>query len=135
MNLTEFPPPQQAFIEECSKLTPYTPQAIKQCMRDFHYSMDDVYRHLSYAQMFAISLEPIPLTEEWLERFGFTFDTVCYYKDEFLIGAFKDGYAWLRFGTLDRECLELTYVHQLQNLYSALTGTELELNDAVPANV
>jgi len=74
-------------------------------------------------------MEPIPLTEEWLERFGFEFD-----------GEWWD---YLNFGINIRQnrCSESLgefgfnyypipkYVHQLQNLYYALTGEELEIKD------
>lgn len=91
--------------------------------------------------------KPIPLTEEWLLRFGF--------KKEELV---EDGVKWfemhiinrLRFLTSDFplkkqfneeeelwledvDCnifvRDIKYVHQLQNLFFALTGKELELKD------
>lgn len=66
----------------------------------------------------------IPLTTEWLEKLGFTV--------EYTIGG------WLRwqkgdFKLLDRKLPHdgpkdpVLYVHQLQNLYHALTGNELEI--------
>lgn len=78
--------------------------------------------------------EGIPLTPEWLERFGF-------YKvgeDDWRISEFR-----IRFTEFDQPAFNLwtngdsefcesigqdiKYVHQLQNLYFALTGEELEL--------
>jgi len=81
--------------------------------------------------------KPIELTEEWLIKFGlvslcvtnevkwlFTFggDFDCYFnvfgRNEISIEQYSEG------------CLELEhikYVHQLQNLYFALTGKELEI--------
>lgn len=73
----------------------------------------------------------IPLDEEWLTKLGLTFDSVCHYIDDFLIGAFKDRYAWLRSGTINRKVVEIQYVHQLQNLYHALTGEELTMKELV----
>lgn len=76
------------------------------------------------------NIHPIPLTPEWLERFSIVkLKTVWYgynqYKmhfDSFGNLAFYDDMAenltYLR---------SLEYVHQLQNLYFALTGRELEL--------
>jgi len=78
--------------------------------------------------------KPIPLTEEWLVRFGFND-----YKDRFSLtnGCCDDDF-WieiveeikgvrekmfcLRYSKLN---LHIEHVHQLQNLYFALTGQEL----------
>jgi hypothetical protein len=67
-------------------------------------------------------VQPIPLTEEWLVKFGFTFDetTNCYHYYNFILNRL--------FVMMDIDihiCLE--HVHQLQNLYHALTGEELEI--------
>lgn len=71
-------------------------------------------------------IKPIELTEEWLIKFGF-------YK--------KNGYGFINitmkgglYNSLNNDCyiynyyglqLNCKYVHQLQNLYFALTGSEL----------
>lgn len=73
-----------------------------------------------------IKWEPIVLTEDWLIRFGFKKDILPYFGS--LIFE-KDGI------TLDHDFVlmdidkrvEIKYVHQLQNLYFALTGEELQL--------
>lgn len=87
----------------------------------------------------------IPLTEDWLWRFGFgkvigwfittkpnisleltenndnsTKQWYCYIRNKVGIGK-PDDFALLR--------KDLLYVHQLQNLYFALTGKELELTE------
>jgi hypothetical protein len=76
-----------------------------------------------------VHLQPIPLTEEWLMKFGF-------YKDingMFLAGVFE--LSWMEDDFIKNQytlriakgiCLKIKYVHQLQNLYFALTGKELE---------
>ena len=74
--------------------------------------------------------EPIPLTEEWLESFGFInqddkmyelsydqFDFECYYS--------YSGGTWN--SRLNEVDLVIKYVHQLQNLYFTLTGEELKI--------
>ncbi len=78
--------------------------------------------------------EPIQLTEEWLLKFGFI--PLDKYKLDFGFPTkdhviSKDGDKGWYYGF---ECylvhlpvVELIYVHQLQNLYYALTGKELEL--------
>jgi len=79
---------------------------------------------------------PIPLTEEWLFRFGFhnKSQTTDYY---FNLGSFIIGGTGKRLfpsihGESGLEAFgnETKYVHQLQNLYNALTGEELTLKDA-----
>jgi hypothetical protein len=71
--------------------------------------------------------KPIPLTEEWLLKFGFRDNTLAYeiYKQVgdagySLVDDVGDGSIWY--------VPPVKYVHQLQNLYFALTGTELELS-------
>ena len=74
-----------------------------------------------------INFEPIPLTEEWLVRFGFRKSDL---SDRFIIHGWfyfeksENGYS---FRTIDGFVRVIESVHQLQNLYFALTGEELEL--------
>lgn len=74
------------------------------------------------------SLKPIPLTEEWLLNFGFEKDGSLSYRyflreksikydiDDNCI-CISDSWEWSK----------IKYVHQLQNLYFALTNEELTL--------
>lgn len=81
-------------------------------------------------------LEPIPLDEEWFLRFGFA------YKKPYAGGQDEwAGYGFWSFNELhlignkqgvdvymDRNTnWKIKYVHQLQNLYLALTGTPLTI--------
>ena len=77
-------------------------------------------------------LEPIQLTEEWLFKFGFLKDLE---NDIFLN---INAYAFLYWQNNRVELLDdynnfmishCDYVHQLQNLYFALTGEELSLKN------
>ena len=83
-------------------------------------------------------IKPIPLTEEWLIKFGFEKDVLSLFNIEILkdkdptsaiIICLEDGLCEItrnsRFGTT----ISMKYVHQLQNLYFALTGEELEIKD------
>ena len=70
-------------------------------------------------------LKPIPLTEEWLLNFGFKFDTPFYRNDTFQAKKDSDGFLVYQFSDFLRRTY---YVHQLQNLYFALTGQELDFN-------
>ena len=67
-------------------------------------------------------LEPIPLTEEWLLKFGFERSGLYHVKSQVYIydeyGLVDTGFEY-RF---NYRRIEIEYVHQLQNLYFALTG-------------
>lgn len=69
---------------------------------------------------------PIPLTEEWLVKFGF--DKIEWADNEYYRNGYtvkiEEGYTSVWFQTSE---IEIKYVHQLQNLIFALTGQELEL--------
>lgn len=100
---------------------------------------DSVLNHYSELVEYAINeihidqYKPIPLTEEWLTKFGFG-----KYKDEegeslrrkgkiLLNKAFR-----LRFSDTNDDwyystAMRIETVHQLQNLYFALTGEELQI--------
>lgn len=76
-------------------------------------------------------LEPIPLTEEWLFKFGFKFDGHCsWWKNELIeltIDTGEDEYSVFNNNGDYITLKGIKYVHSLQNLYFALTGEELEI--------
>lgn len=86
------------------------------------------------------SINPIPLTPEWLERCGFVIKHEASEQDPFTYSILKmdldlakedDGYC-LRFECQDSyyDCnigTQLLYLHQLQNLFFALSGEELNV--------
>ena len=69
---------------------------------------------------------PIRITSEWLLKLGFSkgveFDHSYSYERLIQVSAYPDGavYVFIRSESLDH----IEYVHQLQNLYLALTGKE-----------
>lgn len=72
--------------------------------------------------------KPIPLTEDWLLRLGFLrlgegfeFWESSAFNIEFMNNLWCISY------TSSILCTHIKHVHQLQNLYFALTGTELTL--------
>jgi hypothetical protein len=65
--------------------------------------------------------EPIPLTEEWLLKFGFKKSSWGWIKNGVNI---QKGFT-LAFSS-NKNSIEIKHLHQLQNLYFALTGQELE---------
>lgn len=80
-------------------------------------------------------LEPIPLNEEWLLKFGFNDATGgwggsqgserFYEKGIVEIQTYDSDDKWHLKGQFE---VKFKYVHQLQNLYFALCGEELEIN-------
>jgi hypothetical protein len=69
--------------------------------------------------------EPIPLTEDWLLKFGFKQDSdlknsICRYGIWFNKNNMEATY-------LSQKLIKIKYVHQLQNLYFALVGEDLTL--------
>mgnify|MGYP003404674707 FL=1 len=70
-------------------------------------------------------IKPIPLTDEWIIKFGLSKENGYPYK-------FNKGYLKIRNGVFffkyhDIE-VDLPFVHQLQNLNFALTGVELQVS-------
>jgi hypothetical protein len=79
-----------------------------------------------YLYLFINELEPVPLTEERLLKFGFEKDVTEYNICWFL----NHVYIWFVDGEYINELdLPIKYVHQLQNLYFALKGEELTLKE------
>ena len=87
------------------------------------------------------TLFPIPLTEEWLIKFGFTADEQSWFHKKIQAHSFKRNS--VSFNTEDNKCIiscrgfeevtqvelkHIKHVHSLQNLYFALTGEELTIN-------
>jgi len=80
--------------------------------------------------------KPILLTDGWLVKFGFIKrdgNNICWDLGSFMIGWYGNKYATYII-SLKQENNNLNfhskikYVHQLQNLYFALTGKELTIN-------
>lgn len=82
----------------------------------------------------------IPITPEWLERMGFEKDDsgvemshedYCeWYEKLFpIIGWLVQSSSKEYLFDEETDTLRIKYVHQLQNLYYALTGTELDIKD------
>ena len=89
------------------------------------------YRNDEYLKAADITwMSGVPITPEWLERLGFKSDQ--FFDDTrpiFYLGDF-----YIDWDTLQpQDCgfdiakIKIKYIHQLQNLYHALTGKDLEL--------
>lgn len=82
--------------------------------------------------------EPILLTSEILEKAGFETDEICYWTEfstptgsvNYLSIGYYAGkvFKFLPTGQIDIQGNEINSVHQLQNLYFALTGEELVID-------
>jgi hypothetical protein len=76
-------------------------------------------------------VKPIPLTEEWLFKFGFKFDGHCsWWKNELIeltIDIGEDEYSVFNDNGDYITLKGIKYVHQLQNLYFAIKGEELTI--------
>lgn len=79
------------------------------------------------------TLNPIPLTKEWLLKFGLNCNGIIYEQEKnskFAVKLWevgKPGQFLIFWGDNRLSCVEPVYVHQLQNLYFALTGEELTI--------
>jgi len=70
--------------------------------------------------------QPIQITEDWLIKFGFELNNTGFYNKGRL--TFHPFHGWKIINVWVKEWVgiaEIKYVHQLQNLYFALTGEEL----------
>jgi hypothetical protein len=77
---------------------------------------------------------PIPITEEWLLKLGFVINRITKEENNIWRKNFEDGFFELEqiisfyFGS-PLYAVDIKYVHQLQNLYIAITGEELEIKE------
>jgi hypothetical protein len=84
---------------------------------------------------FSVNVEklfkPIPITERWLLSFGFQKGRFDYLKNNLEISKLNNGIFDAYCTDLESSVFisEIKYVHQLQNLYFALTGEELTINE------
>jgi hypothetical protein len=85
---------------------------------------------------------PIPLSEEWLRKFGFSDKE---YQEGFIgidvnhmnfvltkpnkMGDFQEYFAWEYKNDIWPKYNELKFIHELQNLFYCLTGEELVINE------
>jgi hypothetical protein len=112
--------------------------------RPIQVTAETIARVERFKELSDIILEPIPLTEEWLLKFGFVKGETSdfgislkrvpdYSINDFRIMLSDSVYhyirkAWDGGSSQENESLaEIKYVHQLQNLYFALTGEELTI--------
>jgi len=91
----------------------------------------DVVNNTIYSSDCTLSeLEPIPLTEEWLLKFGLEKSMEWTFTKELIGGnilVYYLGEKGVSIGFKNYSDFECKYAHNLQNLYFALTGKELTI--------
>jgi hypothetical protein len=91
--------------------------------------------NLNFREYELEKLQPIPLTEEWLLKLGFIksklegYDVHFKYSHHLLHSSITALYNAEFSLLLDNVARGIKYVHQLQNLYFALTGEELTIKE------
>ena len=90
-----------------------------------HFNCVNQESGIDYGNNHQNNYQPIPLTEEWLLKFGFQdrFLLCDNHKIDYEITERSEIIFWL-----NENGINLEFVHQLQNLYFALTGEELKIN-------
>lgn len=81
--------------------------------------------------------KPIPLSEEWLVKFGWVWNDECDSYEKYPNGdsrmnlSFKESSGYTMFNYVLKAVIakRIYYVHQLQNLHFALTGSELTIKE------
>jgi hypothetical protein len=85
-------------------------------------------------------VKPIPLTEEWLVRFGFEKEEADakgiavwdeFYHGTFLISNHGTGIEDYHFIAYEGEVVDVRFVHELQNLFFAIKREELTIKEKV----
>jgi hypothetical protein len=106
-------------------LVNYNEGGISQVIGVHQFGLDVMDEDLEEIYMEYENFSGIPITEEWLLKFGF--EKVA---DRYRL---KKGWHWIEVNKFSyyidgKQYGLIDYVHQLQNLYHALTGEELNEN-------
>lgn len=87
------------------------------CLKLDNYEAECIWRFYKY-------IKPVELNDFWLKYFSFNFDGNTYYnKNSFFIAVFTQTNEEVQFMY---DGVVIKYVHQLQNMYFAIIGNELE---------
>ena len=101
-------------------------------IRIFKIDPDHIRMCFDFNDEFNLYYKPIPITESWLLSFGFEqrdhlwsididrYNKIYYNSDQKILFSGQLGFSIQH---------DITYIHQLQNLYFALTQKELTLNE------
>ena len=98
--------------------------------REFQWHIGEYIMCNEYSD-FIDDIEPILLTEEWLLKMGFKPQGEGYSYTNLLLQDFRESYSMFEWDSYNEVevCIknDIKYIHQLQNLYFALTEEELEI--------
>lgn len=95
-----------------------------------HY--DGLGSFVNHIDTLDTDIHPIQLTEEWLLKFGFEHSRVGLFGNNYILNGVSIQLKGLGvYMFVHHARCEIQYVHQLQNLYFALTGEELLLNNEI----
>ena len=86
-------------------------------------TMQTTYEYIRLIHNGNKNFKPIPLTEEWLLKFGFEYVNHTFRHHKFCINLHENELYVLT----ETHRVYIQHVHQLQNLYFALTNEELIL--------
>lgn len=89
-----------------------------------YFRVEEFMENEKYPEFF----QPIPLTEEWLKRFGFENNELFARHNKLVWFGDHIGIRGMLGMVKPVECKS---VHQLQNLYFSLTGQELVVSEAM----
>ena len=79
---------------------------------------------IRFEESIRINYQPIPLTEEWLMKFGFeNWDKNKWIDSNSVLTISKNGDNFLCL--FNQRHIDIFHVHQLQNLYFGITGEDL----------
>lgn len=101
----------------------------------FWKSVKDVNKDYTQEDLL-VNIEGIPLAEDWLLKLGFKKDydgcpTLLIGMQRFQCS--RSEFIWQQTPMNDWSVFGIKYVHQLQNLFFALTGEELTVKQSAPA--
>lgn len=109
-----------------------------ECVSNIQVDLDSVIQDKHIKNVFIADLKPTPITAEWLIKFGFQKDENLeeYYDSEGMFGVALNHEFHGKKSPLPLHIWDATFtgadcmfIHQLQNLYFALTGKELKLKE------
>lgn len=96
---------------------------------EFQITSKDIYHLDVYVNR--VIAKPIPITPEWLERMGmkrnYDYGDPVFDLNNIRVFTWPTGIITIEYYYL--ELRELEFIHQLQNLYFALTGEDLTINE------
>lgn len=94
-----------------------------------NHSFEELYESNRNYNQFIFFIKPIPLTQEWLLKFGFEIKKLESYRGEYYMSSISGMvyYFFTDSNEIEKQGSSYTckHVHQLQNLYFALTQKEL----------